>query len=245
MAASIEGIRMKKIPLVLLPGLLCDADLWEPQVDALLDLVEPTVGDLTGHDSIAALAADVLRQAPPGRFALAGFSLGGYVAQEVMRAAPERVRALALLDTTARPDTPESTANRRRFMLQAETDFAAVLEAQLPRLLTEAQLGDPGIAGVIRNMGAALGKDVFIRQQTAIIGRIDSRPHLAAIRCPTLVLCGALDQITPVAVHEEMAAAIAGARLVVVPGAAHVSTLGQPEAVNAALRQWLVEAMRG
>ena len=233
---------MKKTRLVLLPGLLCDADLWEPQVGDLGDIAEPFIADLTGADSIAALAADVLRHAPVGRFALAGLSMGGYVAFEIMRMAPERVQALALLDTSARPDTPESTANRRRLMGLAESGFAAVIEELLPKLVTPEELADPDVADVVRNMAAGLGPEVFKRQQTAIIGRIDSRPHLAAIRCPALVLCGREDQLTPVALHEEIATGIGGARLVVVPGAAHISTLGQPQAVNAALRAWLAAA---
>lgn len=226
--------------LLLLPGLLCDARLWQPVVDALHGHVgKVVVADLSGADTVAALAAAALARAPGGRFALAGLSMGGYVALELLRQAPQRVSGLALLDTSARPDTAEATAARRAAMALAETDFAAVIEGLLPRLILPARLNDAALTGLVRDMARQVGPAAFQRQQNAIIGRPDSRPHLPAIACPTLVLCGRLDQLTPVPLHEEMAAAIPGAQLLVLEECAHLSTLEQPPRVAAALQAWL------
>jgi pimeloyl-ACP methyl ester carboxylesterase len=227
------------LPLLLLPGLLNDRRLYAHQIDGLSDIATIHVGDLTGADRMADLARHALASAPAGRFALAGLSMGGYVALEIMRQAPERVRGLALLDTTARPDTAESTANRHRFIALSATDFRAVVGALLPRLLHPAHLQDSAITGAIHAMADSVGREAFVRQQTAIMHRIDSRPHLARIQCPTLVLCGREDAITPVDVHAEMAAAVPGARLVVIERCGHLATLEQPAEVTAALRTWL------
>ena len=210
--------------LVLLPGLVCDARMWAPQMASLADIVQTSVGDLTGADNIAALAASVVAKAPAGRFALAGLSMGGYVALEIMRLAPERVAGLALLDTTARPDTPEATQNRLKAMTRAESDYTGVLTDLLPKLLHPNQLDDKSITGLLVEMGEDAGKEVFKRQQTAIIGRADSRPFLNNIHCPTLVLCGAEDLITPREVHEEIAESIPGARVTVIKQCGHIST---------------------
>jgi pimeloyl-ACP methyl ester carboxylesterase len=225
--------------VVFLPGLLCDARLWEAQVRALGARATVQVADMTTGGTMAALAADVLARAPTGRFALAGLSMGGYCALEIVRQAPERVAALALLDTSARPDTPEGTTNRRRLVKLAEHDFDRVVDELLPKLVAPAHLADPAIAGVVRAMARAFDPTSFARQQEAIISRADSRPLLPTITCPTLVLCGREDALTPPAVHEEMAAAIPRARLVLVDGSGHLSPLERPEAVTAALAAWL------
>ncbi|MES2935567.1 MAG: alpha/beta fold hydrolase [Pseudomonadota bacterium] len=230
---------MKKPALIFLPGLLNDARLWQQQIDAVSDLADCQVGDLTQADSISALASLVLAHAPEGQFALAGLSMGGYVALEIMRQAPQRVLALALLDTSARPDTPESTAGRRDAMALADTDFQAVLDNLLPKLIHPSHLNDKTIVDNIMAMGLDLGKEVFQRQQTAIIGRKDSRPYLSQITCPTLVLCGREDRITPVEIHEEIVAGIATAELKVIDNAGHLSALDQAAAVSTALRGWL------
>lgn len=227
------------VPLLLLPGLLTDARMWQPQVDGLAGIADCTIADLGKSDSIAAMADTALAAAPEGRFALAGFSMGGYVALEIMRRAPERVRALALLDTSARPDTPEGSEGRKKIMARAETDYMGVVNDLLPKFILPARLRDAALVDVFMAMARDLGKDVFIRQQQAIMGRIDSRPLLDAIHCPTLVLCGRDDPITPPEVHEEMAGAIRGARHVVVEECAHLSTLGQPLQVTSAMQTWL------
>lgn len=230
----------ERTPLVLLPGLLLDAALWQPQLVALAEIADMSVGDLTRGDSMATMAQSVLGAAPP-RFALAGLSMGGYVAFEIMRQAPQRVMRLALLDTSARPDTPEQTKERRAFINMCQQgQFKGVTPRLLPRWIHPSRLDDKTLTETVMSMTARAGRDVFIRQQTAIIGRPDSRPGLSQIHCPTLVLCGHEDQATPVEMHREMAADIPNARLVVVPECGHLSPLERPEAVNAAMRAWLV-----
>lgn len=228
-----------RTPLILLPGLLCDRALWEPQLAGLADIADMAVGDLTRSDSMAGMAQDVLRTAPE-RFTLAGLSMGGYVSQEIMRQAPERVERLALLDTSARPDTPEQKKSRHELIeLSKRGNFKGVTPRLLPRWVHPEHAKDPAIVTIVTEMTQRVGLDAFIRQQTAIMGRVDGRPSLARIHCPTLVLCGHEDASTPVELHREMAADIADARLVVVPECGHLSTIERPEAVNAALRRWL------
>jgi pimeloyl-ACP methyl ester carboxylesterase len=230
-----------RTPLVLLPGLLLDRALWEPQLSALADIADMDVGDLTQEDSMAGMARSVLKAAPP-RFALAGLSMGGYVSFEIMRQAPERVMRLALLDTSARPDTPEQTAQRRALMNMCERgEFKGVTPRLLPRWIHPSRLNDKALAETVMSMTARVGRAAFLCQQTAIINRPDSRPGLSRIHCPTLVLCGHEDQATPVEMHREMAADIPNARLVVVPECGHLSPLERPAAVNSALRTWLTE----
>jgi pimeloyl-ACP methyl ester carboxylesterase len=149
------------------------------------------------------------------------------------------VTRLALLNTHARPETPESTANRRRLMELAETGFPAVSAQLLPDLVSAAHLKEIGISGKVTRMALAIGKEAFLRQERAIIGRIDSRPHLAAIRCPTLVVAARGDAIMPVAILEELAAGIPGARFAVIEDSGHMASIEQPAAVTRALREWL------
>ena len=228
-----------KPSLVLVPGLLCDAALWRGQTDDLADIAAPWVADMTRDDSVTRMAARALEAAPP-RFALAGLSMGGYVAQEIMRQAPERVERLALLDTSARPDSPEQTARRRGLIDLAEKgEFRGVTPRLLPVFLHPGRLDDRKLTDAVMAMAERVGKDAFLRQQRAIISRPDSRPSLAAIVCPTLVLCGRQDQLTPLDLHEEIAAGVRGAQLVVIEECGHLSTMERPWEVSVALRQWL------
>lgn len=231
----------QKTPLVLLPGLLCDAALWRGQVDGLADVAECSVADLTRDDSLAAMARRVLQAAPP-KFALAGLSMGGYCAFEMMRQAPQRVTRLALLDTSARADTPEQISRRRGLIELAEKgEFKGVTPRLLPLFIHPDRLNDKALTGAVTAMAERVGRDAFLRQQKAIIGRVDSRASLANIKCPTLVLCGREDQLTPLALHEEMVPLIAGVRLDVIDHCGHLSTMERPEAVTAELRQWLTD----
>ena len=233
---------MNRPVLILLPGMPLDAALWAHQSAHLADVVEVRVGDLTGHDSVAALARAVLDSGPE-RFALAGLSMGGYVALEIMRQAPERVAKLALLDTGARPDTPEQTANRRQAIeLARQGKYRQVMASNLPRLLHPDHLGDAALVDSVYAQAERIGVEAYARQQTAIIGRPDSRPGLGAIHCPTLVLCGRQDAITPPEVHAEMAEAIPGARFVPIEDSGHLAPMEQPQAVTALLREWLLYA---
>jgi pimeloyl-ACP methyl ester carboxylesterase len=227
------------LPLVLVPGLTCSARLWGPQIEALWRFGSVTVADHRRDDSMDAIARRILQDAPP-RFALAGLSMGAYIAFAMLRQAPERIVKLALLDTSARPDLPEQTAGREIQIAMAQSGRFAELPAQsIERYLHPDHQSDPVLAGLVRRMAEDTGPEAFVRQMRAIIGRPDSRPLLAAIRCPTLVLVGDGDAATPPELAREIASGITGAKLVVVPHCGHLSTLEQPEAVNAALSDWL------
>ena len=226
-------------PVFFLPGLLEDADAFEAQVTQLGPYAPCSVADLTTSDSIAGLAAEALKQAPAGPFSLVGHSMGGYVALEILRQAPERVQRVAFLDTHARPDTPEATENRRRLVALAEKDFPAVIQALMDKILWAHHREDPDIVGTVTEMALSTGKEAFARQEHAIIGRIDSRPHLAQIRCPALVVAARHDAIMPVPLLEELAAGIPGARLEIVEDSGHMAPLEQPERVCELLLEWL------
>jgi pimeloyl-ACP methyl ester carboxylesterase len=227
------------LPLLLVPGLLCSARLYAPQVTALWPLGPVTVADHRRDADVAAIAARILADAPP-RFALAGLSMGGYIAFAMLRQAPERIAKLALLDTSARPDTPEQSAAREKFIAMAEAgQLAEVVDTLALRFLHRDRRTDATLNRVIRDMAADTGVEAFVRQQKAIMTRPDSRPQLSSIACPTLVLVGEGDELTPPSLAQEIAAGIAGARLVTVPDCGHLSTVERPEAVNAALAEWL------
>ncbi|MEQ8228670.1 MAG: alpha/beta fold hydrolase [Rhodospirillales bacterium] len=229
------------MPLLFMPGLLCDAELWRHQMETLGDLADMTVTDMTQDDDVEAMARRAL-DAAPDQFALCGLSMGGYAAQAVMRLAPERVTRLALLDTAPGPDTAERTAGRRDLMARAAGgDLEGVIDHHMTGFIAENRQDDAALTAKVRASARNVGADAYQRQQTAIINRPDNRPNLAAISCPTLVLCGRLDVMTPPAVHEEMASAIPNAKLVVVENCGHLSPMERPEAVSAVLRYWLQE----
>ena len=232
---------INKTPLVLLPGLLCDAALWRGPIEELGDIADPWIADLTRDDSMTAMARRVLDAAPP-QFALAGLSMGGYVAQEIMRQAPGRVLRLALLDTSARADTAEQTERRRGLIELAERgEFRGVTPRLLPVFLHPKRLGDTALTEAVTAMAERVGKDAFLRQQRAIMGRIDGRASLGAITCPTLVLCGREDQLTPLELHEEIAGQVRGSRLEIVEECGHLSTMERPWEVGVFLHQWLTD----
>src|ERR1700748_3796913 len=174
------GLRWRRIPLLLLPGALCDAALWRHQIAGLSNIADVRVADLTRDDSVGAMAARVLAGAPP-RFALAGISLGGYVALEILRRAPERVTRLALLDTSARPETGLET-------LLARGNGAGGISSLMNLLVHPKRLGDRRRAPILGARAERGGQRPFRLQQQAILARPDSRPDLPAIRCPTLLL---------------------------------------------------------
>lgn len=224
-------------PLVLVPGLTCDGEVFRAQTAALADLADMTVADTLSDDSIAAMAERLLDDAPD-RFALAGFSMGGYVAMEVIARAPERVTRLALLDTSATADDAGHAAVRRAAVRTAqERGFEKVLRGSL-NLLVHPQ-ADPAIGDAVVAMALRVGIEAFERQQGAIIGRADPLPGLAAISVPTLVLVGADDRTTPPHYARAIASAVPGAVLVTVPDCGHMAPMERPEAVSAALRTWL------
>jgi len=227
-------------PLVLVPGLLCTAALFAPQIAALRGVTSISVADHTRHESMAGIASDILAAAPP-RFALAGLSMGVIIALEILRQAPARVERLALLDGRAELDNAETRASRRSYLEMARTGrFTEITRDHLlPRLIHSARLTDAALVQTIIDMAEATGPAAFIRQETALLEREDYTPLLPEIRCPTLVIVGEADAITPVPMVQAMAQQIPGARLEVIAGCGHLSTLECPAETTALLKAWL------
>ena len=230
---------MNHPPIVLLPGLLCNAELFAPQLRMLAPHCQTLVADLSHDDSLPAMARRVLEQAPE-TFTLLGLSMGGYLAFEVLRQAPQRVERLALLSTSARPDTVETAALRRDMMALVRKGRLAMLQREgYARSVHESRLADKGLQQALMDMAMAMGPACFERQQRAIMARPDSRPILPDISRPALVMVGESDQITPPECAREIARAIPGAQLHVLPQCGHISSLERPDEVNAILRTWL------
>ena len=227
------------LPVVLIPGLLCSPRLYGEQLPDLWRFGPLFIADHTRDDSVAGMARRILAASPP-RFALAGLSMGGYVAFEIMRASPERVVRLALLDTSARADTPEASDRRRAQIALAKSGrFGEVLDQLFSVWVHRARRSDEALRRIVQRMAEETGTEAFARQQTAIMTRPDSRPGLAGIRCPTLVLVGDGDEATPPDRAAEMANGIAAARLVTIPECGHLSPLERPQHVTRALVDWL------
>jgi len=212
---------MPRSPLLLLPGLLNTRRVFDPQVEALADIADFT--------------------APP-TFALCGFSMGGYVAFEIVRRAPHRVERIALMDTQAGPDSPETAARRRGFIEQTRIGrFHGVHPTLLPQLVHPSRVSDPAVTQPLLDMATEVGGDGFVRQQQAILGRTDSRPLLVEIEMPALVIVGRQDRVTPLERAQQMASDIANARLEVIEESGHMTPLEKPAEVSAALRRWLTQ----
>lgn len=227
-------------PIVFVPGLLCTELLFARQIAAFSDH-RILIADHRGDDSLAAIAERLLATVP-GRFALAGLSMGGYVAMEVMRQAPDRVSRLMLLDTSARPDAAAQSANRQRLMDHAAAGrFDRIVPALFPMLVHENRADDAHLRQVVEEMARETGPDAFLRQQRAIIARPDARPGLAAVACPTTIVVGGGDRLTPPELAAEMHQAIRGSRLVEIPDCGHLSTLETPDTVVDLMRDWLTD----
>jgi pimeloyl-ACP methyl ester carboxylesterase len=224
--------------LILLPGLLNDAELWRDQISGLSDVVRCHVPDLTQGETLRALAETVLADAEP-TFALAGFSMGGYVAQEIARIAPERIERLALLDTSIRVDTTDRAARRKALNDAARRpgEFIGISEAILKSYVDPSHLDDADLTGRIIAMTQRLGREVFLRQNS--LEREDGEAALKALRVPLTIICGETDQITPAAGHRQMAKAIGCSHLLVIPKTGHMTPMEAPGPVNGALRHWL------
>lgn len=225
-------------PVLFLPGLLCDAELWRDQATALADIADATIADLTQDDSVAAMAARALRAAPP-RLTLVALSMGGYVAFEILRQAPARVTSLVLLSTSAAADDPQRRAQREAGVAALKLGrFLGVTDRLLPQLIHPSRLHDP-VAARIKAMAARVGRDGFLRQQTAILGRPDSLPLLPQIAIPTLIGVGDADRLTPPSDASRIYAGIAGSALHIFPECGHLPPLERPEETTALLRSWL------
>jgi len=228
-------------PLVLLPGMMCDARLFGPQIGPLSAARAIQVAPLGGHDTMDALAAEVLENAPP-RFALAGLSMGGIVAMAVVARSPERVAALALLDTNPLAEADAMKARRAPQMAAVRAGrLADVMRDELKPLYLGPTADRSAILDLCMEMALGLGPDVFVRQSIALRDRPDRTGALSAYAGRTLVLCGREDRLCPVERHEMMAGMMPNARLEVIDGAGHLTPLEAPEAVLAALRGWLAD----
>jgi len=227
------------LQVVLVPGLVADARFYEAQIPALQRHADVTIADHTRDESMAGIARRVLA-AVSGRFALVGHSMGGYAAFEIVRQAPERVVRLALLDTSARADTPEQGENRnRQIAIVREGRYDEIPGLLFPKMVHPSRVEDAALFAQFREMALGVGGAAFVRQLTAIMHRADSRATLAAIRCPTLVLVGDGDAVAPPERAREIAAGIGGSTLVTVPHCGHLCAIEQPDAVTEALLSWL------
>ncbi|WP_417308805.1 alpha/beta fold hydrolase [Devosia sp.] len=228
-------------PILLVPGLGCTAAAFTAQLPQLWLTGPVMIANTLEGTTIAEIATAILAAAPP-RFHLLGFSMGGYIAFEIMRQAPERVTGLCLLDTQARPDAPEATEKRLAAIALAEEGKYALAAAQSFRLAVHPDNADSAeLKAMHVGMALAVGAETYVRHQRAIMARVDSRPDLGTIKMPTLIVVGEGDAITPPALAEEMHAGIPHSRLVVVPGGGHMAVLEQPDIVTEALLQWAAE----
>lgn len=236
----LKEIRLSKIPLILVPGLLCDDALWAPQLKWLSDIADMSIGETQIDDGFPEMAERIL-DAAPSRFALAGLSMGGYVCMEIMKQAPERIDRLALFDTSGRADTADQT-KRRKALIELATigKFKGVTPRLLPLLIHKDRQNDEDLTGTVIEMAGRVGQAGFLRQQTAIMHRPDRRAEMVMYDLPTLVVCGRQDALTPLDLHEEMAELIPQARLCLIEECGHLSTLEQPHAATALMRDWLL-----
>src|SRR5438132_7153023 len=227
------------MPIMLVPGLASSARIYAPVIPALWRLGPVTVANHIRDDNMAVIARRILAEAPP-RFALAGHSMGGYIAFEIMRQAPQRVAKVALINTQARPDTPEAAARRRSQIARAKGgEYHAILDELFSGFVHPSRREDAILRQLVRDMGDDVGVDAFVRQQTAVMSRPDSRPTLAWIKCPTLVLTGDEDNTIPNSLSMEMASGIPGAKLVVLRNCGHLPQVEQTQATADALTEWL------
>jgi pimeloyl-ACP methyl ester carboxylesterase len=227
------------MPILLIPGLVSSPRIFAPVVSALWRFGPVTVANHIRDDTMGAIARRILAEAPP-RFALAGHSMGGYIAFEILRQAPDRIAKLALINTQARPDTPEATARRRGMIARAQAgEYRAILDELFPGFVHPSRLGEASLRQLVHDMGDDIGVEAFVRQQTAILSRADSRPTMAWIKCPTLVLTGDADNTIPNSLSVEMAQGIPGARLTILPDCGHLPQVEQTQACADALVEWL------
>lgn len=227
------------MPILLVPGLACSPRIFAPVVPALWRFGPVTVANHIRDDNMGAIARRILAEAPP-RFALAGHSMGGYIAFEIMRQAPERVARLALMNTQARPDTPEAGERRRGQIARAQAgEYRAILDELFGVFVHPSRRDDAALRRLVHDMGEDVGSEAFVRQLTAIMSRPDSRPTLAWIKCPTLVLSSDEDSTVPNSLSTEMADGIPGAKLVIIPDCGHLTPPEQPQATADALVEWL------
>ncbi|MBR2120005.1 MAG: alpha/beta fold hydrolase [Pseudomonadota bacterium] len=227
------------LPVVLVPGLACSPRIYDPQIPSLWRQGPVFIANHARGGDMAAIARRILAEAPL-RFALAGHSMGGYIIFEMFRQAPERISRLAFLNTSARPEAPEVT-EKRRVMIQEvkQGGYRAVMDRLFANFVHPALARDEHLHRIVLDMADDVGPDAFVWQLEAITGRIDSRPTLATIKCPTLVLTSDTDNMMPPDASSEIASAIPGAKLVTIQDCGHLTQLEKPQAVTDALLDWL------
>jgi pimeloyl-ACP methyl ester carboxylesterase len=225
--------------VVFIPSQLLTADLWAPQVAALKDKANCMVAANSGFDTIAALAKAVLDTAPK-TFVLTVHGMGGFIGFEILRQQPERVEKLVLISTLASADTPAQTARRLGYLKLVEAgEFAKVVDERIPMMIPPDRRDDAALTALVRKMAADTGAEAFLRQQKAIMGRIDSRPSLENIRCPALLIYGRHDGISTLDHQQEMLTGIKNARLEIIEDSGHLAPIERPEKVNALLANWI------
>lgn len=232
---------MGKEPLILLPGTLCDHRLWGYQVQHLADIADISIGDLTKDDTIKGMAMSILANVPE-KFALAGLSLGGIVAMEVVHQAPERVTNLALFNSNPNGPKPEQIEAWEKFIVMIdEGKFSEITERfLLPNLIHKKRLADKRLKATICDMAETVGPEAYKRQLKAVASRSDKTDKLKRIQCPTLLLVGREDAVCPVEFHKQMSHLIPNSKLVVVEDCGHLSSMEQPEVTTLYLRKWLL-----
>lgn len=224
--------------LVLIPGLVCDAQVWHHQLHHLDDIALMTVPPVDQAVTMEEMARSVLETAPD-HFALAGFSMGGYVALEILRQAPDRITRIALLDTSAREDTQGKSANRLAAIKACEDgSYAEVIDKMMTILLHPDRQVEP-LADFVRDMAARVGADAFARRHRAMMTRKDARDLLASADIPLRAICGRQDAMSSVEDHSEMAELAPGGRLSIIEECGHMTILERPHAASALLRDWL------
>ena len=224
---------------VFVPGLLCTDELFESQRRALSGTLEMFIGDHRSHNNFEGMAKHILSNAPE-KFIFAGLSMGGYAGFEIMRQAPERVQALVLMNTSARPDAPEQTERRKGLVEMANAQGVdAVVDAVLPAFLAEQNQGNTDLTDTVRQMARETGLECFLNQISAIMSRVNSAPLLQMISCPTLVIVGANDTLTPPELAREIVDGISGAELAVIDYCGHLAAIEQPDAVSNAIKSFL------
>lgn len=229
----------KSLPLILVPGLICSPRIYAPQIPALWQNGPVILANHIRDNTIAGIAKLILDEAPD-EFAIAGHSMGGFISLEVVRQAPQRVKRLALLSTSARPDTPEATERRKGWIAETKAGgYHAVIDKLFSNFVHPSSVKDANLQKIVHDMGDDVGPEAFVHQLEAIMMRADSRPLLPSIKCPTLVLTSDTDNTVPNAFSTELAEGISGAKLVVIPDCGHLPQLEKPEAITTAMLDWL------
>ena len=226
--------------LVLVPGLLNTGQLWEKQVQGVQDIAHVSIGNtIAGDSSIHDMAVRILDESPK-QFSLAGLSMGGYVALEIVKLAPERVNRLALVNTQAQADSPDKIEYRKKTIEASQSGtFVGASKPFMAKLLGKDSMNNQDIVGCVQSMAQEVGRELFIKQQTAIMNREDKMSLLARINVPTLVIAGDEDQIIPATQSKELSELLPKGRLEVLSGCGHLSALERPDEVTALFRQWL------